>query len=73
LLTILASPEARAQSVKEVSDLIAKVGGFDGARKKAVAAVESAIASLQVFSQPANLYERHVLEGLARYILIREK
>lgn len=73
LLTILASPAERSQSVNEVSDIIAKAGGFDGARKKAVAAVERAIASLQVFSQPASLYERHVLEGLARYILIREK
>ncbi len=73
LLTILASPAERSQGVKEVSDIIAKVGGFDGARGKAVAAVERAIASLQGFSQPANLYERNVLEGLARYILTRDK
>ncbi len=73
VLTILASPAARSRGVKEVSDIIAKVGGFDGARKKAVAAVESAIASLQVFSEPTNHYERNVLEGLARYILTRDK
>jgi geranylgeranyl pyrophosphate synthase len=72
-LYILASPAARAQSVKEVSDLIAKVGGFDEARKKAVAAVESAIAALRVFAEPTTLHARNVLEGLARYILARDK
>ncbi len=73
LLTILADPAERSQRVKEVSEIIAKVGGFEGARAKAVAAVENAIAALQVFTEPGSLHERNVLEGLARYILARDK
>jgi len=73
LLTILATREERLGSVQEVSALIESVGGFSAARKKAVAAVENAIAALQVFSGPASRYERDVLEGLARYVLTRDK
>ncbi|MBU1567080.1 MAG: polyprenyl synthetase family protein [Proteobacteria bacterium] len=73
LLTILATREERAVGVQEVSAIIEGVGGFTAARKKAVAAVANAITVLQVFSEPANHYERNVLEGLARYVLTRDK
>jgi octaprenyl-diphosphate synthase len=73
LLTILASQDERLGCVQEVSDIIERVGGFAAARKKAVVAVENAINALQVFSGHNNLYEKNVLEGLARYVLTRDK
>lgn len=73
LLTILASRDERSIYIKEVSDIIENVGGFAAAGKKAVAAVENALAALRVFAGPANRHERDVLEGLARYVLTRDK
>jgi octaprenyl-diphosphate synthase len=74
LLTILATGgEERAACVGETAALIESAGGFRGARAQAVAAVESGIAALQVFSSGSNPYERKVLEGLARYVLTRDK
>jgi octaprenyl-diphosphate synthase len=73
LLAILANTEERSRCVQEVSDIIARSGGFAAARGKAVDAVESAIASLQEFQVPQTLFERNVLEGVARYILTRDK
>ena len=73
LTAILATKEERSRCVQEVSGIIEKLGGFAAARKKAVAAVENGIAALQIFQEPHNLYERDVLEGLARYVLTRDK
>ena len=73
LLAILAAREERAACIGETTALIESAGGFSGARAQAVAAVENAIAALQVFSSGNNPYERKVLEGLARYVLTRDK
>ncbi|MDK9709003.1 MAG: polyprenyl synthetase family protein [Desulforhopalus sp.] len=73
LLAILANKEERSECVQEVSDIIARSGGFTAAREKAKAAVENAIASLQEFQSPKTLFERNVLEGVARYVLTRDK
>ena len=73
LLTILATREGRRLAIGEVSAFIEGAGGFAVAKEKAVAAVEEAIAALQLFPEDRNLYERNVLEGLARYVLARDK
>ena len=73
LQAILAAREERAACIDETAALIEGAGGFIGARAQAVAAVENGIAALQVFSSGSNPYERNVLEGLARYVLTRDK
>jgi octaprenyl-diphosphate synthase len=73
LLSVLATKGERSRYVQEVSSIIERVGGFEAARGKAVAAVEEAIVALQVFKTHDSLFERNVLEGLARYILTRDK
>ncbi len=73
LVTILAMKSSRSEYVREVSDIIEGLGGFTAARSKAVAAVEKSLLALQVFPPQESLYERSILEGLARYILTRDK
>lgn len=73
LSAILVNKDERSRCVQEVSDIIGRSGGFVAARDKAVAAAESAIASLQEFQVPKTLFERNVLEGVARYVLTRDK
>lgn len=73
LQCILMAQDKRIECAEEVKDIINKTGGFAAARKKAVDAVDNAIAALKVFHGQANRYERDVLEGLARYVLTREK
>ncbi len=73
LTAILATKEERSGCVQEVSGIIENLGGFVAAREKAVAAVEKAIAALQIFQEPHNRHARNVLEGLARYVLTRDK
>ena len=73
MATILADKKLRAESIVEICYLISEYGGFEAARKKAVAAVDHALAALTVFSDPDIRPERSILEGLARYVLVREK
>lgn len=72
LESILASKDGRSSHIQEVAAIIESAGGFAAAREKAVAAVQHAITALKVFPATEScLYERQVLEGLARYILAR--
>lgn len=73
LVTILTISDERSRYVEEVSAIIESVGGFAAARNKAITAVENAARALQIFSEHDNLYEQNVLEGLARYVLTRDK
>jgi octaprenyl-diphosphate synthase len=73
LQNIFTAKDTRLDCVDEVKEIINKTGGFAAARNKAVDAVDNAIAALKVFQGQANRYERDVLEGLARYVLTREK
>jgi octaprenyl-diphosphate synthase len=73
LLEILGDSEQRAQCVEEVSTIITRYEGFEGARKKAEEAVGNASGMLDTFSGANINFERNVLEGLARYVLTREK
>ncbi len=73
LAALLGTKDKRSSNVQEVSGIIESVGGFAAARKEAVAAVENAIAALRIFPTHNNYYERNVLEGLAHYVLTRDK
>ncbi len=73
MATILADKNLRTESITEICDLISEYGGFQAARNKAVAAVDQALAALTVFTDPNIQTERRILEGLARYVLVREK
>lgn len=73
LLEILRDKDQRALCVEEVSDIILKYGGFESTRKRAEDTVEKASEILGVFSGDQISFERKVLEGLARYVLTREK
>ncbi len=73
LMEILGDNIGRSQCIEEVRMIISKYGGFDGARKKAEDAVEKASEALGVFSGSSIQFERSLLEGLARYVITREK
>jgi len=73
LLAVLADKRKRKESINEVCYLIEKNNGFTLARKKAEEAVVTACSALQIFDAKAVLPERSLLEGLADYVLIREK
>jgi octaprenyl-diphosphate synthase len=73
LLEILGDRAQRSSCVGEVCAIISKYGGFDAARKRAEATVEKASEMLAAFSGENISFERNLLEGLARYVLTREK
>ena len=73
LLEILCDPEARKSQLAEVTEIISLNDGFVDARKQAERLVCLAIAELQLFRRPEQQKDRTVLEGLARYVLIRDK
>jgi octaprenyl-diphosphate synthase len=73
LLEILSNRSKRNSCIEEVSTIIFKYGGFAAARKRAEDTVETAIGWLDIFVEKKNSYERNILEGLARYVLIRQK
>lgn len=73
LMQILGDDVGRSLCIEEVYTLISKYDGFAAARKRAEDAVESASAMLAVFTDKNVGFERDLLEGLARYVLTREK
>ncbi len=73
LLSILADPQERGQSLARVSDLIERHQGFSEARKKAEEMIDQAMAALPVLENQGSLKERAVLEELCTYVLNREK
>lgn len=73
LLTLLENKTERASSIREVTEIIQRYGGFTMARKKAMLAIDNALTALQMFSGESVAYERNVLLGLARYVLARDK
>lgn len=73
LLALLAEKNGMAEKVSDVTEIIAKTGGFTAARGKAEDAVSSALEALRLFASPEQKYEREILEDLARYVLTREK
>ena len=73
LMDILSDSSKRALCVEEVCQIISKYGGFTGARKRAEDSVETAIEWLAIFTEKSGSFECYVLEGLARYVLARQK
>ncbi|MGB3209659.1 MAG: polyprenyl synthetase family protein [Desulforhopalus sp.] len=73
LMTILKDKALRALSFEEVTETIARYGGFNTARKRAEEAVDNAFEALRIFSDDSIIFERNILEGLAHFVLTREK
>ena len=73
LLSILADPQARGNSLLQVSELIERHGGFSRARKKAQDMIDQAMAALPVLEDPSGVRERAVLGELCTYVLTRDK
>ena len=73
LLFILQNKTERKESFAEVFALIEKHRGFAAARARAEEAVAQAVRSLTIFSRQDVFHERRILEGLAGYVLAREK
>lgn len=73
LMQILENKEMRIQCIEEISLLIKKYGGFERSKKRAQEAIEKSLEMLSLFTGKSVRYERQVLEGLAHYILSREK
>ncbi len=74
LETIIESESARRQSFHEVCSLIDKYDGFSSTREKAEEAVTRALLQLEIFSERGAAAKNiDILEGLAQYVLRREK
>ncbi|MDD3815310.1 MAG: polyprenyl synthetase family protein [Desulfocapsaceae bacterium] len=73
LLAMLTSVEERTSAFTEATALIARYDGFVLARQKAETIIADALARLRIFDQPAVQAEKAVLEGLAYYVLNRNK
>lgn len=73
LLQIINDGELRIQGVDEVRSLIEKYGGFATAGNRAEDAIAEGVAGLSIFTGEDVQADRAVLEGLARYVLTREK
>jgi len=73
LLSIMADPQERGQSLAQVSDLIERHQGFSEARKKAEEMIDQAMAALPALENQGSLKERAVLEELCTYVLNRDK
>lgn len=73
IMQILADDGLRVQSIDEICALIRQYDGFTAAGKKAENVVADASASLTVFADKNVGFERGLLDGLARYVLTREK
>jgi octaprenyl-diphosphate synthase len=74
LLEILQSPpELRRKSLTEVSGFITTYNGFTDTRMKAEEMLQDALFQLKIFSHPDKNKDRMILEGLAQYVLTRNK
>jgi len=73
LLTVLADVEKRKESVDEVCTLIEKYHGFGLARMRAEESVTAACSALQIFNNNPSSLDHELLDGLAHYVLTREK
>lgn len=73
LMAMLQDPAGRHRHFPEVCAIIEKYHGFAGARGRAESAVANALRALDLFTHPDTARERTVLEGLAGYVLAREK
>lgn len=72
LLNILSDPEQRKGSFTQVYSLIEKYGGFERTRRKAEECIAKAVNCLNQVATEKSI-EAAALEGLARYVLTREK
>ncbi len=73
LLTLLENRKNIDDSFDQVYTLITHYDGFEKAKSKAVAAIDNAHSALSGFKEKNTLAEKTILEGLARYVLIRKK
>ena len=73
LTALLGNKKTRCDSFEEVYTFIIKYRGFENAKSKAVAAVDNAFGAVSVFEKRDVSFEKNVLEGLARYVLVRKK
>jgi octaprenyl-diphosphate synthase len=73
LLEIVSQNELRGNCFQEMYDLVDHYQGFSGAKERADKAVAEAIKELAVFSIPQASRDRELLEGLARFVLSRQK
>jgi octaprenyl-diphosphate synthase len=73
LLEILRNAELRKKCFAEVCGFIAKYNGFIDTRMKAEEMVQDALSQLEIFSRSDQAKDRMILEGLAKYVLTRNK
>lgn len=73
VLHMLATPEERKSSLTEVVELIRFYDGFDTSRQKAQELVDEALQHLQRFSPVGDSQAVSILNGLAAYVLSRQK
>ncbi len=73
LAEILQDPIARKKQVAVVCELIERYEGFGETRRRAQQAVEDALGRLEEFGDQAVADDRAILEGLALYVLSRDK
>jgi len=70
---ILRDEHLRGEQFQVVSNLITKYDGYRETRRKAEAAVQEAVASLELFPTTDNDPDKQILLALTRYVLTRQK
>ncbi len=73
LLYILEDDERREKGYAEVKKLITTYGGFQYTKIKAEEQIHEAVKELRLFNTPETNRETTILQGLAQYVLAREK
>ncbi|MDR3631523.1 MAG: polyprenyl synthetase family protein [Desulfocapsaceae bacterium] len=73
LLQILKDEGLRKKSAGTVTEIISKYNGFSDTKKRAEQMICQAIAPLAIFSRETQRKDRLILEGLAQYVLTRNK
>lgn len=71
--SILQDAESRKGSFQEVKDIIERYDGFADASRRAEELIHNALSQLEMFTLPEQRKDRMILEGLARYVLVRKK
>jgi len=73
VVAILADAGKREKYIVEICHFIERYNGFDIAKKKAESAVVTACKALEIFAEGSTHFEKKLLEGLAQFVLTREK
>jgi octaprenyl-diphosphate synthase len=73
IIKIIENTKNRKNCLVEINSLILKYNGFSDSWIKAEKMIQEAVSQLKIFSHPDNCKDRIILEGLAQYVLTRNR